>query len=153
MALKIAMSTYSMFGAWFVLRLLEEGHKVDTYLSEPEFANVLGGIIPKPIILPGKRAYKNIKYDKYDLSLFDLTGAERQAEFSAERCPTIGDGAFNCAAEAPDFFSSSGCVTSPAVFDRCRNASNSSICLGARPQLFNSSLSCSSSWYCGLSNT
>jgi phosphoribosylamine--glycine ligase len=98
MPLKVAMSTYTMYGAWFTLRLLEEGHKVDLYLTEPEYENVLGGIIPSPYVQArGSKGYP--KYSKYDLSLFDLTGRERMAEFSATQCPTIGDGAFNCAVE------------------------------------------------------
>lgn len=95
--MKIAMSTYSMYGAWFTRRLMAEGHDVDLYLSKPEFANILGGIIPKPFVKEKGAAYP--KYEKYDVSVFDLTGRERQAEFSASLCPTIGDGAFNCAAE------------------------------------------------------
>lgn len=101
--MKIAMSSYSGYGAWFVLKLLEDGHKVDYYLSKPEFKNILDGLIPAPFTPSGEhhgnaRAnYPN--YSNYDLSLFDLTGRPRQAEYSANNCPTLGDGAFNCAVE------------------------------------------------------
>jgi len=97
------MSSYSAYGAWFVLKLLSEGHDVDYFLSKPEYANILSGIIPAPF-LPSREIHGNSKsrypdYGEYDLSLFDLTGRERQAEYSASICPTLGDGAFNCAVE------------------------------------------------------
>jgi phosphoribosylamine--glycine ligase len=92
-----------MYGAWFVLRLLEEGHGVDIFLTEPEYGDILSGIIPKPYIrAKGSKGYPS--YGKYDLSLFDLTGRERQAEFSATLVPTIGDGSFNCAVEDDRMF-------------------------------------------------
>jgi phosphoribosylamine-glycine ligase len=92
------MSTYSMYGAWFALRLLSEGHKVDIFLSEPKYADILSGIVPRPKILDIDR--RKIEagfpgYGKYDLSLFDLTGRSSQADFSALACPTIGDGSFH----------------------------------------------------------
>lgn len=96
MSLNIALSSYTGYGAWFLLRLLREGHNVDYYLSKPDYANILGGIIPAPKLVNG-REYP--RYDKYDVSLFDLTGRERQAEYSAGLCPTLGDGAFNCELE------------------------------------------------------
>jgi len=103
MSLRIALSSYTGYGAWFALRLLEEGHKVDYYLTEPDYENILGGIVPAPFVRGrGKSGYP--AYGKYDLSLFDLTGKEKQAEFSATLCPTIGDGAFNCAVEDDRMF-------------------------------------------------
>ena len=40
------------------------------------------GIIPSPYVqAKGSKGYP--RYDKYDLSLFDLTGRQRQAEYSA----------------------------------------------------------------------
>jgi phosphoribosylamine--glycine ligase len=101
--LKIALNSYTGYGFHFVLRLLEEGHKVDVFLTEPEYENILGGIIPAPYIQArGSKGYPN--YGKYDLSLFDLTGRERQSEYSATLCPTLGDGAFNCAVEDDRMF-------------------------------------------------
>jgi phosphoribosylamine--glycine ligase len=96
MSLNIALSSYTGYGAWFILRLLKEGHKVDYYLSDPFYQNILKGIVPAPKLVSG-RNYPN--YGKYDLSIFDLTGKERQAEYSSSLCPTIGDGAFNNAME------------------------------------------------------
>lgn len=103
MPLRIALSSYTGYGAHFILRLQEEGHKVDYYLTEPEYENILGGIIPSPYIQArGSKGYPN--YAKYDLSIFDLTGRERMAEYSASLCPTLGDGAFNCAVEDDRMF-------------------------------------------------
>lgn len=103
MPLRIALSSYTGYGSWFILRLLEEGHKVDYFLTEPDYENILGGIIPPPYIRKrGATGYPD--YAKYDLSLFDLTGRQRQAEYSATVCPTIGDGAFNCAVEDDRMF-------------------------------------------------
>ena len=103
MALRIALNSYTGYGFWFALRLLEEGHKVDTFLTEPDYENILKGIVPSPYIRArGSKGYPN--YGKYDLSIFDLTGRERQAEYSATLCPTIGDGAFNCAVEDDRMF-------------------------------------------------
>lgn len=103
MPLKIALSSYTGYGAHFILRLLKEGHKVDYFLTEPDYADVLKGIIPAPYVrAKGSKGYPD--YSKYDLSIFDLTGRERQAEYSASMCPTIGDGAFNCAVEDDRMF-------------------------------------------------
>lgn len=101
--MKIALSSYSGYGFWFALRLLSEGHKVDIYQSLPEYADVLQGIIPTPLIrAKGDRSFPD--YGKYDLSLFDLTGREKQSEYSASLCPTMGDGAFNNAVENDRMF-------------------------------------------------
>jgi len=100
--MKIALSSYSGYGAWFILKLLSEGHSVDYFLSKPEYAGVLEGIIPraKNISLDHRRAEVGFPaYEKYDLSIFDLTGRKRQADFSIDRCPTIGDGSFHCILE------------------------------------------------------
>jgi phosphoribosylamine--glycine ligase len=101
--MKIALSSYSGYGFWFLLRLLKEGHKVDTFLSKPEFKDVLSGIIPPPFLkAKGSRQFPD--YSRYDLSIFDLTGRERQSEYSCNLCPTIGDGAFNNDAENDRMF-------------------------------------------------
>lgn len=103
MSLRIALSTYTMYGAWLVLRLLEEGHRVDVFLSEPEYSNILSGIIPAPFVRSrGSKGWPN--YGKYDVSLFDLTGREKQAEYSADQCPTFGDGTFNSLVENDRMF-------------------------------------------------
>lgn len=101
--MKIALSSYSGYGAWFMLRLLSEGHDVDYFLSKPEFSKVMEGLVPPPklIDLDHRRSPDNYKsglppYERYDLSLFDLTGRKRQADYSASVCPTIGDGTMHC---------------------------------------------------------
>jgi phosphoribosylamine-glycine ligase len=96
---KIAMSSYTGMGAWFVLRLMAEGHDVDYYLSKPEYEDVLKGLIPKPkmLSLDHRRriqGYGYPSYKNYDLSLFDLTGRAKQADSSKREVPTLGDGSF-----------------------------------------------------------
>src|SRR5277367_1493652 len=101
--MRIALSSYSGYGAWFILKLLSEGHSVDYFLSRPEYAKVLEGLIPAPSLLDldHRRSPDNYKsglpsYEKYDVSIFDLTGRKRQADHSISLCPTIGDGSFHC---------------------------------------------------------
>jgi phosphoribosylamine-glycine ligase len=91
--LRIALNSYSGTGAWLALRLLEEGHKVNYFLSSKEYAPILEGIVPSPQLINLRDGYKAMPdYGRYDLSIFDLTGRERWAEYSARLCPTIGDG-------------------------------------------------------------
>jgi phosphoribosylamine-glycine ligase len=97
--MKIAMSSYTGMGAWFVLRLLAEGHDVDYYLSKSDYEDVLGGLIPSPkkLSLDHRRTVNGFGYPDYkgyDVSLFDLTGRAKQADFSRTCCPTLGDGSF-----------------------------------------------------------
>jgi phosphoribosylamine-glycine ligase len=96
MPLRIAFNSYTGCGAWFILRLLEEGHSVDYFISKPDCENILNGIIPSPVIID-RSSLPN--YSRYDLSIFDTTGRKKQAEYSADLCPTIGDGNFNCELE------------------------------------------------------
>ncbi len=98
--MKIAMSSFSGMGAWWVLRLLAEGHDVDYYLSKHEYEDVLRGLIPPPkkLSLDHRRSiqgYGYPSYKGYDLSLFDLTGVAKQADASALEVPTLGDGTIN----------------------------------------------------------
>lgn len=95
--MKIALSSYTAIGAWWVLRLRAEGHDVDYLLSEPKYEDVLRGLIPPPKIseLDHRRhiqGYGFPDYSKYDLSLFDLTGRAKQADASRRVVPTLGDG-------------------------------------------------------------
>lgn len=97
--MKIALSSFTGMGAWFVLRLLAEGHDVDYFLSKSEYENVLRGLIPKPkmLSLDHRRRIQGFGYPSYkgyDLSLFDLTGRARQADSSRNEVPTLGDGSF-----------------------------------------------------------
>jgi len=82
--LKIVLNSYTGIGAWFTLRLVEEGHSVDYYQMNKDCLNILNGLAPSPL-------KEKPNYAKYDLSIFDLTGKEKLAEESASLCPTIGD--------------------------------------------------------------
>ena len=98
--MKIALSSYSGYGAWWATVLRMDGHKVDYHVSESKFSNVLGGISPRAIVKEhdGRQSDSNIgypDYSRYDLSVFDLTGRDRQAIYSGLRSPTIGDGFTN----------------------------------------------------------
>jgi phosphoribosylamine--glycine ligase len=66
---------------------------VSYFLSNPDCADILKGLSPKPQI--------KVKPDfsEFDLSIFDLTGRQRSADASLEGCPTIGDGSLNCKLE------------------------------------------------------
>lgn len=87
---KILICTYSMYGAWFSIRLEQEGHSVDIYLDDKDdhFGNlkyVLSGLIKPPL-----RAKPS--FDKYDLVLFDLTGRPALAEDCLrQNIPCMGD--------------------------------------------------------------
>lgn len=99
--MRIALSSHTAVGAWFALRLIADGHKVDYYLSKPEFADVCGGMlnIKHTDIDHRRNAIGYPSYERYDLSLFDVTGKKKQADFSRTLCPTIGDGSVNCLLE------------------------------------------------------
>lgn len=99
--MRIAVSSYSGYGAWFALYLKSIGHSVDYYLSKPEYGDICGGLItPKYIALDGRRNMVGYPdYSKYEVSLFDLTGRRKQADYSRLLCPTIGDGGINCILE------------------------------------------------------
>jgi phosphoribosylamine--glycine ligase len=95
--MKIALSSTSGIGAWFVLRLMAEGHEVDYYLSDQKYEDVLGGLIPKPKIVQidqrrHVQGYGFPSYKKYDMSLFDFTESTKWAEASKLDTPTFGDG-------------------------------------------------------------
>lgn len=95
--MKIAMSSYTGMGAWMALKLLSEGHEVDYYLSKSDYIDILSGLIPSPkmLSLDHRRTVNGFgypSYEKYDLSLFDLTGRPKQADASKSQCPTLGDG-------------------------------------------------------------
>jgi phosphoribosylamine---glycine ligase len=95
--MRIALSSYTGMGAWWVLRLRAEGHDVDYYLSDSKYEDVLGGLIPPPKLIDLDHRRHNLgygfpSYKNYDLSLFDLTGRPRQADSSRSEVPTLGDG-------------------------------------------------------------
>lgn len=80
-----------MYGAWFSLRLQEEGHSVDidyTGVKSDNTKYILDGIIDPPST--GKP-----DFSKYDLVLFDLTGRPAKAEEAMKVTNVIGDGDLN----------------------------------------------------------
>lgn len=83
--MKIVLNSYTGIGAYLMLRLQAEGHRVDYHLMDKNCQNILRGIVPTPEL-------GDVDYNKYELSIFDLTGKPRQAEQSAKVTPTIGDG-------------------------------------------------------------
>lgn len=99
--MKIALNSYTGYGAHFALRLIAEGHSVGYYLSDVKYSSILQGLI-KPKILELDHRMNGLNYasslpdySKYDLSIFDLTGKERQADQSFMMTPTIGDGSLH----------------------------------------------------------
>lgn len=102
--MNIAFNSYTGYGAWFILRLLSEGHDVSYFLSDDKYKNILSGLVKSRDIELDHR-YNNYKakgfpnYSKFDLSVFDLTGRKNQAAHSLNQCPTIGDGFSQCLME------------------------------------------------------
>lgn len=112
--MKIALSSASGAGAWFASVLRLDGHKVDYYLSKEQYAQVMEGIAPPVIVKAHDNRYsiQNVgfpDYAKYDVSVFDMTGRERQSNFSMGQTPTIGDGVLNCLLEEDRHFGIQTC--------------------------------------------
>lgn len=84
---KILIASKDGYGAWFTLRLMEEGHSVDYYLKEQYFAPVLEGLAPEVMD-------KTPDFSKYDLVIFDVTGMPALAEQAMKVTNVIGDGDF-----------------------------------------------------------
>lgn len=84
--MKILLASAGGIGAWFLLRLMREGHDCDWWLIDPEprQRQVLYGLIPPP--LPEKPKFSN-----YDLVLFDVTGHGELAEEASRYAPVLGD--------------------------------------------------------------
>jgi len=99
--MKIAFNSYSGYGAWFILRLIAEGHDVSYFLSNEKYIPILDGLVsPKLIDLDHRRTEVGFPdYGEFDLSLFDLTGRKYQADYSTSQTPTIGDGSIHCMLE------------------------------------------------------
>lgn len=107
--MKIALSSKDGAGAWFAAILRMHGHSVDYHLSLSKYADIMSGIVPQAQVKfhDNRQSDVNIgfpDYDKYDLSIFDMSGRERQADFSNLRTPTIGDGTNNCLLEEDRLF-------------------------------------------------
>lgn len=84
--MKILLSSFHGIGAWYLLRLIREGHDCDWWIIDPapREENILRGLIPPPL--------KNTpKFEKYDLVIFDCTGQGELAEEVSKVTPVIGD--------------------------------------------------------------
>jgi phosphoribosylamine-glycine ligase len=82
--LKILLTSATGYGAWFLLRLMDEGHDCDYYLMDKNYVNVLSGIVPYPLL-------KKPDFSLYDLIIFDLTGQPKLAEEALKVIPVLGD--------------------------------------------------------------
>lgn len=104
--MKIALNSYSGYGAWFALRLIAEGHDVSYYLSEEKYTPILSGLVKSKVVdLDHRRTEAGFpNYKKFDLSVFDLTGRKQQADYSTQCTPTIGDGSIHCMLEDDRLF-------------------------------------------------
>ena len=94
---KILIVSKEGYGAWFSLRLLEEGNDVDIWLQKAQYNKVLCGIIPEVLT-------EKPDFSKYDLVIFDVTGSPKLAEQSLKETPTIGDGNTHCLLEDDRLF-------------------------------------------------
>jgi phosphoribosylamine-glycine ligase len=87
---RILLASSHGIGAWFLIRLLEEGNQCEWYFVEdpkpPGAKRTLRGLIPPPLD-------KAPDFSKYDLVFFDCTGHPEIAEQSLKVTPTIGDNA------------------------------------------------------------
>jgi phosphoribosylamine-glycine ligase len=84
--MKILLASSGGVGAWFLLRLMREGHQCDWGLIDPQPGQdrTLRGLIPPPL-------EKEPDYRKYDLVIFDSTGHGDLAEDIKRKTPVIGD--------------------------------------------------------------
>jgi len=87
---RILLASSHGIGAWFLLRLMREGHQCDWFLltSPPRQAErrILRGLIPAPLDAPPT------DFSQYDLVIFDSTGHGEFAEEVRKQTPVIGDG-------------------------------------------------------------
>jgi phosphoribosylamine-glycine ligase len=83
---KILLASSGAIGAWFLLRLMQEGHDVEWFLIEPEprQRQTLHGLIPPPLS-------DQPEFAGYDLVVFDSTGNDEIAEQASKVAPVIGD--------------------------------------------------------------
>lgn len=84
--MKILLVSSRGDGAWFVHLLSKEGHKVDWAIKDPDYADSLLGIVPRPI--------SNPKPENYDLVVFDSSGLGSLADAARKVTPTIGGSSF-----------------------------------------------------------
>lgn len=84
--MRILLASSEGIGAWFLLRLQQEGHEVDWFEIEPKpkRAKVLKGLVPPPL-------EHQPRFSAYDLCIFDSSGHGDLADKIARATPVIGD--------------------------------------------------------------
>lgn len=86
------MVSQHSIGAWFLLRLLKEGHSVEWWVLNREgpWKKSLGGLVPEPYL----RRPPEFLLRECDLILFDQNGAGKLAEELRQYAPVLGDSLF-----------------------------------------------------------
>jgi len=74
-------------GAWFVWKLLHDGHDVTWTLGNMKYSEVLAGLIPPPVASVSDP-------DSYDLIVFDMSGHGEAADLARVHTPVIGASSF-----------------------------------------------------------
>ena len=97
--MKIALVSSDGSGAWFLLRLMEEGNSCDYYLLEQDkTARILDGFVPSPIFSPPK------SWKQYDLVIFDGNSDGELADQIRKQTPVIGCSKLSCQLEDDRMF-------------------------------------------------
>ena len=87
--MNILLVSQHSIGAWFILRLLKEGHSVEWWLTQRgPWDNALRGLIPEPYLRRPPQAV----LEGADLILFDQNGQGKLAEELRQYAPVLGDG-------------------------------------------------------------
>jgi phosphoribosylamine-glycine ligase len=89
--LNILLVSQASIGAWFILRLIKEGHSVEWWLTKRgSWENALSGLVPPPYL---RRPPESV-LRQADLILFDQNGQGRLAEELSKYAPVLGDSLF-----------------------------------------------------------
>lgn len=97
--MKIALVSADGSGAWFLLRLIEEGNQCDYYLlEEDKTARGLRGMIPEPIFKEPK------SWKQYNLVLFDGNSDGELADKIRKQTPVLGCSELSCRLEDDRLF-------------------------------------------------
>lgn len=86
--MRILLVSQHSIGAWFILRLMKEGHSVEWWLTERgPWEKSLRGLIPAPYL----RRPPSSVLEAADLILFDSNGQGKLAEELRKYAPVLGD--------------------------------------------------------------
>lgn len=97
--MKIALVSADGCGAWFLLRLIEEGNQCDYYLLEQDKTqSILSGLVPAP------RFQEPKNWRGYDLVLFDGSSDGQLADKIRKQAPVLGCSEVSCALEDDRLF-------------------------------------------------